>query len=155
MALNVYLFYIIPKGFFPQQDTGAITGGLQADQSISFQALEKKFTQFVSILQADPAVQNVVGFTGGGSGGGGASNSGFVFIQLKPLAERKVSADAIIARLRGKLKRGGRAAVPAIGAGHPRRRPARQRPVSVFDPGGRPAAARHLGAQDHRARCRK
>ncbi|MGZ5861645.1 MAG: efflux RND transporter permease subunit, partial [Croceibacterium sp.] len=99
VGLNVYLFVIIPKGFFPQQDTGALTGGIRADQSISFQALEKKFTQFISILQEDPAVASVVGFTGGG----GATNGGFVFIQLKPLKERKVHADAVIARLRGKL----------------------------------------------------
>ena len=87
--LNVYLFMIIPKGFFPQQDTGRMIGGIQADQSISFQPMEKKLTQFVDIIRKDPAVENVVGFTGGGQ-----TNSGFVFVVLKPLSVRKVSVDA-------------------------------------------------------------
>ena len=78
---------IVPKGFFPQQDTGRIVGGIQADQSISFQLMQQKLTQFVSIMQKDPAVETVVGFTGGGQ-----TNSGFVFVSLKPLSERKVSA---------------------------------------------------------------
>jgi multidrug efflux pump len=103
VALNVYLYISIPKGFFPQQDTGRLNGGIRADQSVSFQAMEQKFTQFISILRTDPAVQDVVGFTG--NSGGGASNSGFVFIALKPLDERGVSSDTVIARLRPKLNR--------------------------------------------------
>jgi len=99
IGLNVYLFMIIPKGFFPQQDTGSITGGIRADQSISFQAMQQKFQQFVNIVQQDPAVQSVEGF----SGRGGQTNSGFVFVSLKPLSERKESADRVIARLRGRL----------------------------------------------------
>ena len=98
LCLNVYLFYIVPKGFFPQQDTGRLVGGIQADQSISFQSMRQKLTQFITILRKDPAVENVVGFTGGGQ-----TNSGFVFISLKPLSERKLSADQIIARLRREL----------------------------------------------------
>ncbi len=98
VCLNIYLFIIIPKGFFPQQDTGRLIGGIQADQSISFQAMRQKLTQFMAILRSDPAVESAVGFTGGGQ-----TNSGFVFMSLKPLSERTVSADQVIARLRGKL----------------------------------------------------
>ncbi len=97
LGLNVWLYIIVPKGFFPQQDTGRIVGGIQADQSISFQLMEKKLDQFVAICGQDPAVASVVGFTGGST-----SNSGFVFMSLKPLSQR-ISADRVIARLRGKL----------------------------------------------------
>jgi len=103
VIFNIYLYWDIPKGFFPQQDTGRLTGGIQADQSISFQAMEKKLREFVKLVQSDPAVDTVVGFTGGGSQGGGQTNGGFVFISLKPKSERKLSADEVIARLRPKL----------------------------------------------------
>jgi multidrug efflux pump len=104
IGLNIYLFHVINYGFFPQEDTGRLIGGIRGDQSISFQAMEKKFRQFMSIVGKDSAVQNVVGFTGGGGGrGGGATNSGFMFVALKPLSERDVTSDAIIARLRTKL----------------------------------------------------
>jgi multidrug efflux pump len=99
VVLNVYLYIEIPKGFFPQQDTGRMIGFIRADQSISFQAMRRKFRQFIGIVRQDPAIQNVVGFTGGFQ-----TNSGFMFTQLKPLAERgNVSADQVIARLRIKL----------------------------------------------------
>lgn len=98
VALNIYLFTIVPKGFFPQQDTGQMQGGVQADQSISFQLMKQKMQQFVGIVKQDPAVEGVAAFTGGGT-----TNSGFVFVTLKPLAERKISADQIIARMRDKL----------------------------------------------------
>jgi multidrug efflux pump len=98
VCLSGYLFVAIPKGFFPQQDTGRLIGNIQADQSISFQLMRQKLEQFVSILRKDPAVAEVVGFTGGGQ-----TNSGFVFMSLKPLAERKISADQVIARLRRAL----------------------------------------------------
>ena len=97
VGLNVYLFSIVPTGFFPQQDTGRLVGGIRADQSISFQAMEGKFREFMSIVRKDPDVESVVGFTGGG--GGGATNSGFMFIALKSLSERKDSSDIIIRRL--------------------------------------------------------
>jgi multidrug efflux pump len=107
VALNVYLFSAAPKGFFPQQDTGQINGGLRADQSISFQAMQGKLQQLVDIIRSDPAVDTVVGFTGGARAGGG-----FVFVNLKPLAERGKTADgraiagqAVIARLRPQLAR--------------------------------------------------
>jgi multidrug efflux pump len=103
VVFNVWLYIVIPKGFFPQQDTGRIVGGIQADQAISFQSMSGKLKQFVNIVKADPAIQSVVGFTGGGSQGGGQTNSGFVFAALKPRAERNVSADQVIARLRPKL----------------------------------------------------
>ena len=98
LGFAVYLFVIVPKGFIPQQDNGLMIGGIQADQSISFQSMQQKLTQFVDIIQQDPAVASVNGFTGGGQ-----TNSGFVFIVLKPLSERKIAAPQIMARLRPKL----------------------------------------------------
>jgi multidrug efflux pump len=98
VCLNVYLYIIVPKGFFPQQDIGRLTGSIQADQSSSFQAMQQKLADFVKIIQSDPAVESVTGFTGGGR-----RNGGFMFISLKPKSERKLSADQVIARLRGKL----------------------------------------------------
>jgi multidrug efflux pump len=98
VGLNLYLFYLIPKGLFPLQDTGRMIGGIQADQSISFQLMRRKLTQFIRIIGEDPAVASVVGFTGGGQ-----TNSGFVFVALKPLSERNLAVDRVIARLRGKL----------------------------------------------------
>jgi multidrug efflux pump len=103
VVFNGYLLWKIPKGFFPQQDTGRLIGGIQADQAISFQSMSAKLRQFVAIVQADPAVDTVVGFTGGGSQGGGQTNSGFVFVSLKPKADRRLSADQVIGRLRPKL----------------------------------------------------
>jgi multidrug efflux pump len=103
IALTVWLYVIIPKGFFPQQDTGRLTGGLQADQSTSFQAMQRKLTQMMDIVQHDPATQNVVGFTGaGGGGGGGQTNTGQVFVALKPLSAR-AGIDQVMAGLRRKL----------------------------------------------------
>jgi multidrug efflux pump len=101
-CLNFYLYVIVPKGFFPQQDTGRINGNIQADQSISFQLMRQKLQQFIAIIRKDPAVDTVVGFTGGGTGGG-QTNGGFIFMSLKPLSERKISADQVIRRLRGEL----------------------------------------------------
>ena len=98
IIFNVYLFIIIPKGFFPQQDTGAMVGGIRADQSISFQSMRDKLTRFVQIVKDDPAVETAVGFTGGGS-----TNGGFVYVALTPLADRKMSVDQVITRLRPKL----------------------------------------------------
>jgi len=100
ICLNVYLYVIVPKGFFPQQDTGRIVGHIQADQSISFQAMRQKLASFMEIVRQDPDVANVVGFTGGGQ-----RNRGFMFMVLKPLGVRKLSADRVIARLRGRLAR--------------------------------------------------
>jgi multidrug efflux pump len=103
IALNVWLFMLIPKGFFPQQDTGRLTGSLQADQSISFQLMSKKLTQMMSIVQHDPAVEHVVGYTGSGSGGASAqTNTGQVYISLKSEAKRD-SMDVVMARLRRAL----------------------------------------------------
>ena len=98
VALNVYLFSAAPKGFFPQQDSGQMNGGIRADQSISFQAMQLKLRQLVAIIKKDPAVDTVVAFTGGGRAGGG-----FMFVNLKPVAERDVAAQAVIARLRPQL----------------------------------------------------
>jgi multidrug efflux pump len=100
VCLNVYLYIVIPKGFFPQQDTGRMGGSIQADQSTSFQSMQQKLADFIEIVRSDPAVENVVGFVGGGQ-----RNSGFMFLTLKPLSERKVSADQVVARLRPRLAR--------------------------------------------------
>ncbi|WP_300750216.1 efflux RND transporter permease subunit [Janthinobacterium sp.] len=98
VGLNVYLFAAAPKGFFPQQDTGQISGGMRADQSISFQAMQGKLRELVNIIKEDPAVATVVGFTGGGRAGGG-----FMFIDLKPVGQRTDKGQAVIARLRPQL----------------------------------------------------
>ena len=98
-CLSIYLYIIAPKGFFPQQDTGRLGGSIQAEEDIAFPALRDKMLQFVKIVLTDPAVNNAVGF----AGGQGSSNSGRMFVVLKPLNERKATADQIINRLRGKL----------------------------------------------------
>ena len=100
IALNVSLYRSIPKGFFPQQDTGRIFGSIRADQSSSFQAMQQRLDTFMKIVRDDPAVANVTGFTGGGQ-----RNAAQMFVSLKPRAERDASADQVVARLRGKLAR--------------------------------------------------
>jgi multidrug efflux pump len=100
IGLSVYLFVVVPKGFFPQQDAGRISGSVQAEQDISFPAMRAKMVDFATIVLEDPAVANVVGFTGGS---GNTTNSGRMFMTLKPLSERQLSADQVIERLRGKL----------------------------------------------------
>lgn len=104
IGLNFYLYAHISKGLFPQQDTGRLMGKLEADQSISFKSLTGKLKEMMTIMQADPAVANIVGFTGAGGGpGGNSTNNATVFVNLKPLAERKIGVDDVIARLRKKL----------------------------------------------------
>jgi multidrug efflux pump len=98
IALNVYLFIRVPKGFFPQQDNGRIQGSITADQDTSFQAMDKTMLPMINIVAADPAIDTVNGFTGGST-----FNTARLFISLKPLEERKITADLIIARLRPKL----------------------------------------------------
>jgi multidrug efflux pump len=104
VVTNVELYRIVPKGFFPQQDTGRITANVQGDQSTSFQLMRQKLQQIVDIIRKDPAVDAVVGFTGGGGGpGGGQTNSANMFMSLKSLRERDASADQVIARLTREL----------------------------------------------------
>jgi len=99
VGLNVYLYIAIPKGFFPEQDTGRLVGFIRADQTTSFQSMQEKMTTVVRILRSDPAIDMVTAVTGGGFG---AKNSGFMFLSLKPLAERP-AAGAVVARLRPQL----------------------------------------------------
>ncbi len=102
--LNFYLFAKVPKGFFPEESSGSLFGNVVADQSISFQAMQKKMMQIVTIVSRDPAVDHVVAFTGGGGGpGGGTTNTGGLFTALKPLDVRKLSDAAVLARLRREL----------------------------------------------------
>jgi multidrug efflux pump len=107
IGLNVYLYVVIPKGFFPQQDTGQLQGGIRGDASSSFQLMKRKLQEVAAIIQADPAVSTVTGSVGGGGfgpqGGGGANAN--VTIALKPLGERRIPADLVIARLRPKLNK--------------------------------------------------
>ncbi|HXE14500.1 MAG TPA: multidrug efflux RND transporter permease subunit [Bryobacteraceae bacterium] len=98
IAINVMLYIAIPKGFFPEQDTGRLNGAIVASQDMSFQAMGLKLRQFVNIIKEDPAVQTVAGFAGGGT-----ANIAGMFIALKPLDERKVSAQKVVERLRGKI----------------------------------------------------
>jgi len=99
IACNFYLFWIVPKGFFPQQDNGTVFGGIQGSQDISFQAMQAATARIVNVVKTDPAVQNVMAFTGGG----GATNGGFIYMGLKPLAQRNANASQVIDRLRPKL----------------------------------------------------
>ncbi|MES2184530.1 MAG: multidrug efflux RND transporter permease subunit [Pseudomonadota bacterium] len=98
VALNVFLYGAIEKGFFPTQDTGRVVGFIRADQATSFQAMQQRLQRFLAIVQSDPAVEHVTGFTGGGQ-----RNAAQMFMSLKPLSERKESADAVIERLRNRL----------------------------------------------------
>jgi multidrug efflux pump len=100
VVLNVYLIVIVPKGFFPDTDSGTIQGGIRGDQSISFQLMQKKFQQFVDIIKTDPAVETVGGFAGGQ-----ATNSGNVYVTLKPPRERGLTTDEVIDRLRPRLEK--------------------------------------------------
>src|SRR5207244_3020383 len=118
MAATIFLYAKVPKGFFPQQDSGRLTGTIQADQDTSFQSMQKKLGQFVRTVMRDPDVESANGFLGGGT-----VNAGRMFISLKPRSERKATADQIIARLRGKLSRvPGATLYDAVG----------QRPVSTM-----------------------
>lgn len=98
VALNIFLFVVISKGFFPAQDTGQLTGKIQGDQSMSFQLMEKKLDAYVNVIRADRAVDSVVAYTGGSQ-----RNTASLFVSLKPLAERKESSDIILARLRSRF----------------------------------------------------
>ena len=104
ICLNIYLYVIIPKGFFPQQDTGRLMGALRADQRTSFQAMQEKLKSMIDVVRQDKAVTNVMGFTGGGQ-----RNTANMFVVLKPLRERGESADQVIARLRKKTS-----AIPGV-----------------------------------------
>jgi multidrug efflux pump len=99
VVLNVWLYFIVPKGFFPQQDTGRMTGTIMGDQDVSFQDMRDKTNQFIRIVKQDPAIENVLASVGGNA----AQNQGRMFVTLKPLAQRKISVDKVIARLRPKL----------------------------------------------------
>ena len=103
VVLNVLLIDLVPKGFFPQQDTGRLTGSIQADQSISFQSMQQKLVTIGRIIQDDPAVETVMAFIGGWEGGGSTKNTARMFVVLKPLEQRQLSADQVIARLRRQL----------------------------------------------------
>jgi multidrug efflux pump len=130
VALNVQLFRVVPKGFFPQQDSGRLTGSIVAAQDISFQAMREKLKTIAGIIRADPDVYNVIAFTGGGGGGGGAKNTARMFIGLKPRSERATDADGIIARLRPGL-----ASVPGA--------PTFLQPVQDLRIGGRPSSSQY------------
>jgi multidrug efflux pump len=98
IAVNVYLLIIVPKGFFPLQDNGIVQGGIRGQQDISYQAMDQLTKRVVDIVKADPAVSNVMAFTGGG-----ATNTGNVYVGLKPLNQRKLTSSQVIDRLRPKL----------------------------------------------------
>jgi multidrug efflux pump len=100
IGFTIYLYVIVPKGFFPEQDTGRLVGGIQADQSTSFQAMRRRLIQFASIVDEDPAVDVLTAFMGGT---GGTPNAGRMYVSLKPLNERRVSVGQVMARLRAKL----------------------------------------------------
>jgi len=135
MGASVFLYVKIPKGFFPQQDTGRIVGSIQADQDTSFQAMQKKLAQFVDTVMRDPAVESANGFVGGGN-----VNTGRMFVSLKERSRRSASADQVIARLRGKLSHVAGARLVL-------------QPIQDVRVGGRPSAAQYqytLQADDSR-----
>jgi len=107
IGLNVFLYVMIPKGFFPQQDTGQLRGGIRGDASTSFQSIKRKLVEVADIVQRDPAVLSVTGSVGGGGFGpfGGGGSNANINVTLKPLRERRMSADQVIARLRPQLAR--------------------------------------------------
>jgi multidrug efflux pump len=104
VAMSGWLYVILPKGFFPQQDTGLLIGNISADQSISFQAMREKLIDAARIVQADPAVASVNASTGAGTHMGGAKNNGMFFVALKPASERD-SIDTVVGRFRAKLSK--------------------------------------------------
>jgi multidrug efflux pump len=130
VATNVYLFGIVPKGFFPQQDTGRLVGTIQAAEDVSFQAMAQKLRAVVDVIRKDPAIENVIAFTGGGGGGGNAKNSARMFITLRPFGERQLDADQVIGRLRPQL-----ATVPGA--------PTFLQPVQDIRIGGRPSSSQY------------
>lgn len=105
IAFTVYLYVIVPKGFFPQQDVGRLSGNLLADQDTSFQAMSGLLKQFTAVVQEDPAVESVAAFAGGTGGGGNSTNTARMFVGLKPRGERGITADQVIARIRAKTSR--------------------------------------------------
>ena len=146
IALSVYLFIIIPKGFFPQQDNGFLTGVSEASQDISFAEMKRHQEELSEIVQADPAVDSIAMFIGGG---GTALNSGRMYITLKPHDERDVDAQQIIARLRPKLaKVEGAKTLSAGVAGRAARRPRHAHAVRVHAAGRQSRRAERMGAED-------
>ncbi len=144
IALNIWLYISIPKTFFPEQDTGVLMGGIQADQSISFQAMRGKLQDFMKIIRDDPAVDNVTGFTGGSR-----VNSGMMFITLKPRDERSETAQQIIDRLRVKLaKEPGGESVPDGGTGYSRWWASVERQLPVHVVIRRPGGTARMGAEN-------
>ena len=103
LALNVYLYVLIPKGFFPQQDTGRLSGSIQGAQDVSFQLMRTKLQQVMAIIQQDPDVEHVTGFIGGSGGGGSTANSARMFITLAPFAKRGINGEQVMGRLRKRL----------------------------------------------------
>ncbi|XNM73418.1 efflux RND transporter permease subunit [Escherichia coli] len=142
IALNIWLYISIPKTFFPEQDTGVLMGGIQADQSISFQAMRGKLQDFMKIIRDDPAVDNVTGFTGGSR-----VNSGMMFITLKPRDERSETAQQIIDRLRVKLAKEPGESVPDGGTGYSRWWASVERQLPVHVVIRRPGGTARMGAE--------
>ena len=140
--MTVYLFIQVPKGFFPEQDNGRIKGQVLADQDTSFQALDKILLQTIDIVKADPGVADALGFTGG-------ANTARMFISLKPLNERKATAQQIITRLRPKLAKVPGASLFLQAAQDVRiGGQSEQRRISVHDAGRQSAGSGHLFAED-------
>jgi multidrug efflux pump len=143
IALNVSLYKAIPKGFFPQQDTGRIFGNIRADQSSSFQSMQERLDQFMAVVKAEPAVDNVTGFTGGGQ-----RNSAQMFITLKPRSERDISADQLVSKLRSEIsQRGWCEAFPNPLMRHSNWRSNFQLSVRVHHQGGRIARTQGVGIE--------
>ncbi len=146
IGVNVFLLIVVPKGFFPLQDNGIIQGGIRGEQDISYQAMDQLTKRFVDIIRADPAVANVMAFTGGGS-----TNTGNIYIGLKPLNQRKLSSSQVIDRLRPKVNAvlGATSGSPSW-AGFAHRRQAEQRAVSIHDSERQFARSHQVGSSPAR-----
>ena len=148
IGVNVCLFVLIPKGFFPQQDTGVLQGRLLGAQNTSFQAMQAAMLRIVDIVKADPAVATVTAFTGGST----ATDTGNMFISLKPRSQRDASADQVINRLRRPTSKvAGAHVVPPGRPGPADRRPGERRAVPIHDRERQPAGPGHVGARSARA----
>ena len=136
VATNVYLFIVIPKGFFPEQDTGRISGTIQAEQDVSFQSMQESSPRSSTSSKATPRSTTSAGFTGGEGCGGTAANIGRLFISLKPFGERKVECQRGDGEAARKARPGaGGAHLPSAGPGSEHRGQDQQRPVPVYPPG--------------------
>ena len=147
LAVNIYMFYITPKGFFPEQDNGRLVGAVVADQDTSFQAMNRRLKRLIKAVLGDPNVDNVLAFTGTN----GATNTATMYVDLKPRGQRKLSAQQVIAQIRKQSREAGRSEpLPAGATGPAYRRQIGERRISVHADEQRSRLTDELGAETAR-----